>query len=115
MILVEDEEFMNLDSRFLHQAMPGRADETIQYLRPTQQITAGRNQGLKEFDGIAIRLPLFFPTDVSRCGLFCLCLRCCNCFVVLSKTGVPFENGIALTRKNVGEGDWDAFAESWIP
>lgn len=29
--------------------------------------------------------------------------------------GVPFENGIALTRKNVGEGDWDEFAESWIP
>mmetsp|Transcript_42225 Transcript_42225/g.122504 ORF Transcript_42225/g.122504 Transcript_42225/m.122504 type:complete len:213 (-) Transcript_42225:253-891(-) len=29
--------------------------------------------------------------------------------------GVPFENGVALTRKNVGDGDWDAFAESWIP
>lgn len=29
--------------------------------------------------------------------------------------GVPFENGIALTRKNVGENEWDAFAESWIP
>jgi len=29
--------------------------------------------------------------------------------------GVPFENGIALTRKNVGEGEWDAFAESWMP
>jgi len=29
--------------------------------------------------------------------------------------GVPFENGIALTRKNAGDGDWDAFAESWIP
>jgi hypothetical protein len=29
--------------------------------------------------------------------------------------GVPFENGIALTRKNVGEGEWDAYAESWIP
>jgi len=29
--------------------------------------------------------------------------------------GVPFENGIALTRKNTGEGEWDAFAESWIP
>ena len=29
--------------------------------------------------------------------------------------GVPFENGIALTRKNSGDGDWDAFAESWIP
>jgi hypothetical protein len=29
--------------------------------------------------------------------------------------GVPFENGIALTRKTVGEGDWDAFSESWIP
>jgi hypothetical protein len=29
--------------------------------------------------------------------------------------GVPFENGVALTRKNTGEGEWDAFAESWIP
>lgn len=29
--------------------------------------------------------------------------------------GVPFENGIALTKKAVGENDWDAFAESWIP
>lgn len=29
--------------------------------------------------------------------------------------GVPFENGIALTRKAVGESDWDEFAESWIP
>lgn len=29
--------------------------------------------------------------------------------------GVPFENGIALTRKNSGEGEWDAFAESWMP
>lgn len=29
--------------------------------------------------------------------------------------GVPFENGIALTRKNTGEGEWDEFAESWIP
>lgn len=29
--------------------------------------------------------------------------------------GVPFENGIALTRKNAGDGEWDAFAESWIP
>eukprot|EP00525_Craspedostauros_australis_P011487 CAMPEP_0198109680 /NCGR_PEP_ID=MMETSP1442-20131203/1742_1 /TAXON_ID= /ORGANISM="Craspedostauros australis, Strain CCMP3328" /LENGTH=208 /DNA_ID=CAMNT_0043765451 /DNA_START=100 /DNA_END=726 /DNA_ORIENTATION=+ len=29
--------------------------------------------------------------------------------------GVPFENGIALTRKNSGEGEWDKFAESWIP
>ena len=29
--------------------------------------------------------------------------------------GVPFENGIAITRKNVGGGDWDEFAESWIP
>lgn len=29
--------------------------------------------------------------------------------------GVPFENGIALTRKNSGDNDWDAFAESWIP
>jgi hypothetical protein len=29
--------------------------------------------------------------------------------------GVPFENGIALTRKAVGEEDWDAFAESWMP
>jgi len=29
--------------------------------------------------------------------------------------GVPFENGIALTKKKTGDGDWDAFAESWIP
>jgi len=29
--------------------------------------------------------------------------------------GVPFENGVALTRKNSGENEWDAFAESWIP
>jgi len=29
--------------------------------------------------------------------------------------GVPFENGIALTRKNSGDGEWDTFAESWIP
>jgi HopJ type III effector protein len=29
--------------------------------------------------------------------------------------GVPFENGIALTRKKVGETEWDEFAESWIP
>lgn len=29
--------------------------------------------------------------------------------------GVPFENGIALTPKNTGDGDWDEFAESWIP
>ena len=29
--------------------------------------------------------------------------------------GVPFENGIALTRKQVGETEWDEFAESWIP
>ncbi len=29
--------------------------------------------------------------------------------------GVPFENGIALARKNVGDNEWDAYAESWIP
>ena len=29
--------------------------------------------------------------------------------------GVPFENGIALTKKAIGESEWDAFAESWIP
>ena len=29
--------------------------------------------------------------------------------------GVPFENGIALTKKAAGETEWDAFAESWIP
>lgn len=29
--------------------------------------------------------------------------------------GVPFENGIALTKKNVGENEWDRDAESWIP
>ena len=26
--------------------------------------------------------------------------------------GLPFENGIALTRKNVGENEWDWDAES---
>merc|ERR1712003_214908 len=29
--------------------------------------------------------------------------------------GVPFENGIALTKKNVGDNDWDWDSESWIP
>jgi hypothetical protein len=29
--------------------------------------------------------------------------------------GVPFEDGIALTRKNSGDNEWDSFAESWIP
>lgn len=29
--------------------------------------------------------------------------------------GLPFENGIALTRKNVGDNEWDWDAESWIP
>ena len=29
--------------------------------------------------------------------------------------GVPFENGIALTKKNTGENEWDWDAESWIP
>lgn len=29
--------------------------------------------------------------------------------------GVPFENGIALTRKNVGANEWDPYSESWIP
>ncbi|GKY98473.1 hypothetical protein MPSEU_000804600 [Mayamaea pseudoterrestris] len=29
--------------------------------------------------------------------------------------GVPFELGIALTPKAVGETDWDPFSESWIP
>lgn len=29
--------------------------------------------------------------------------------------GVPFENGISLTKKNVGDGEWDWDAESWIP
>lgn len=29
--------------------------------------------------------------------------------------GVPFENGIALTRKAVGENEWDPYSESWIP
>jgi hypothetical protein len=36
-------------------------------------------------------------------------------FVKYGWEGVPFENGIALTRKNSGDGDWDEFAESWIP
>merc|ERR1712127_841363 len=29
--------------------------------------------------------------------------------------GVPFENGIALTKKNTGDNEWDTFSESWIP
>lgn len=29
--------------------------------------------------------------------------------------GVPFENGIALTRKAAGDTEWDPYAESWIP
>ena len=29
--------------------------------------------------------------------------------------GVPFENGIALTKKNVGDNEWDWDAESWMP
>jgi len=29
--------------------------------------------------------------------------------------GVPFENGIALTKKVTGDNEWDTFAESWIP
>ena len=29
--------------------------------------------------------------------------------------GVPFENGIALNKKNSGDGEWDWDAESWIP
>lgn len=29
--------------------------------------------------------------------------------------GVPFEKGIALTRKATGDTEWDPFAESWIP
>jgi HopJ type III effector protein len=36
-------------------------------------------------------------------------------FMKFGWKGVPFENGIALTRKNVGDGEWDTFAESWIP
>lgn len=36
-------------------------------------------------------------------------------FIKYGWDGVPFENGIALTRKNVGDTEWDAFAESWIP
>jgi hypothetical protein len=36
-------------------------------------------------------------------------------FIKFGWEGVPFENGIALTRKVVGEGEWDAFGESWIP
>ena len=42
-------------------------------------------------------------------------LVCHSSFVKIMCTGVPFENGIALTSKNVGDGDWDGFAESWIP
>jgi len=29
--------------------------------------------------------------------------------------GVDFSNGIALTKKAVGESDWDWDSESWIP
>jgi len=29
--------------------------------------------------------------------------------------GVPFENGIALTKKAVGDSEWDWDAESWMP
>lgn len=29
--------------------------------------------------------------------------------------GVSFDNGIALTKKNVGDSEWDWDAESWIP
>ncbi|OEU20818.1 HopJ-domain-containing protein [Fragilariopsis cylindrus CCMP1102] len=29
--------------------------------------------------------------------------------------GVPFENGVAITRKKIGDADWDGFSESWIP
>jgi len=29
--------------------------------------------------------------------------------------GVNFDNGIALTKKNVGDSNWDWDAESWIP
>jgi hypothetical protein len=29
--------------------------------------------------------------------------------------GVPFENGVALTKKNVGDSEWDWHSESWIP
>ena len=32
-----------------------------------------------------------------------------------TKACLSFENGIALTRTNVGEGDWDLNAASWIP
>lgn len=36
-------------------------------------------------------------------------------FIKYGWAGVPFENGIALTRKRSGETEWDEFAESWIP
>jgi HopJ type III effector protein len=36
-------------------------------------------------------------------------------FIKYGWGGVPFENGIALTRKAVGETEWDVHAESWIP
>ena len=36
-------------------------------------------------------------------------------FMEFGWDGVPFENGIALTKKAIGESEWDAFAESWIP
>lgn len=29
--------------------------------------------------------------------------------------GIPFENGVALTKKKLGDDNWDWDAESWIP
>ena len=48
-----------------------------------------------------------------RVDIFNSTMLPCSLQYILS--GVPFENGIALTRKNVGDGEWDTFAESWIP
>jgi hypothetical protein len=36
-------------------------------------------------------------------------------FMMTGWEGILFENGIALTKKNVGDGEWDWDAESWIP
>jgi len=36
-------------------------------------------------------------------------------FIKTGWNGVKFDFGIALTRKNTGENEWDLDAESWIP
>jgi len=36
-------------------------------------------------------------------------------FMKTGWNGVEFDSGIALTRKNTGDNEWDMDAESWIP